>query len=82
MQTDLEKETVLTHGNKKLTNEGKFEAIRYHFHEIMLALGLDLEDDSLKDTPGRVAISPEHTTIKKEYPCGYSSYVYCNGLQC
>lgn len=33
----------------------KVRKIRHHFREIMLALGLDLEDDSLKDTPDRVA---------------------------
>ena len=38
-----------------LSNVDKIEKIRYHFKEIMLALGLDLTDDSLKDTPKRVA---------------------------
>jgi GTP cyclohydrolase I len=33
----------------------QISAIEYHFREIMLALGLDLDDDSLKDTPLRVA---------------------------
>lgn len=33
----------------------KIEKIRYHFECIMKALGLDLENDSLKDTPARVA---------------------------
>jgi GTP cyclohydrolase I len=37
------------------TDEWKIEKIRYHFEAIMRALGLDLEDDSLKDTPSRVA---------------------------
>jgi GTP cyclohydrolase IA len=38
-----------------LSNKEKIETISYHFKEIMLALGLDLNDDSLKATPGRVA---------------------------
>lgn len=33
----------------------KIETIRTHFARIMEALGLDLNDDSLKDTPQRVA---------------------------
>lgn len=33
----------------------KINIIKYHFEKIMDALGLDLEDDSLKDTPLRVA---------------------------
>lgn len=35
--------------------ETKKKLIGWHFKQIMLVLGLDLEDDSLKDTPGRVA---------------------------
>ncbi|TWF42282.1 GTP cyclohydrolase I [Chitinophaga polysaccharea] len=55
MQTDFAKESIVAHSNITLTSEEKIKVIRYHFREIMLALGLDLEDDSLKDTPGRVA---------------------------
>ncbi|MGD1891332.1 MAG: GTP cyclohydrolase I FolE [Cyclobacteriaceae bacterium] len=36
-------------------DELKMELIAKHFKEIMLILGLDLEDDSLKGTPRRVA---------------------------
>ncbi len=36
-------------------DELKIELISGHFEEIMLILGLDLEDDSLKGTPHRVA---------------------------
>ncbi len=35
--------------------EEQIRKIEYHFSKIMEALGLDLEDDSLKDTPKRVA---------------------------
>lgn len=54
MQTDLIKEKLIHKIVKQETNE-QVETIRYHFREIMLALGLDLDDDSLKDTPLRVA---------------------------
>lgn len=39
----------------ELDDELKKELIADHFRSIMLILGLDLEDDSLKDTPKRVA---------------------------
>jgi len=38
-----------------LTDEEKIDAISGYFKEIMYTLGLDLEDDSLKGTPRRVA---------------------------
>jgi GTP cyclohydrolase IA len=38
-----------------LSSEEKIETIKKHFSEIMKVLGLDLEDDSLKDTPKRMA---------------------------
>ena len=37
------------------TSESKVKAIEPHFHEIMKILGLDMSDDSLIDTPARVA---------------------------
>ena len=36
-------------------NETKIRLISQHFRQIMLLLGLDLDDDSLRGTPGRVA---------------------------
>ena len=39
----------------KLDDELKIELIEKNFKEIMNILGLDLRDESLKDTPGRVA---------------------------
>ncbi|MFY0650892.1 MAG: GTP cyclohydrolase I FolE [Cyclobacteriaceae bacterium] len=39
----------------KMDNELKIELIAKHFKEIMQVLGLDLDDDSLKGTPMRVA---------------------------
>lgn len=38
-----------------LGDKEKIEKIAIHFKEIMMTLGLDLEDDSLKGTPYRVA---------------------------
>lgn len=39
----------------ELSAEEKIDKIKKHFSEIMKTLGLDLEDDSLKDTPKRIA---------------------------
>ena len=39
----------------KLTDDEKIEKIQHHFTEIMDTLGLDLNDDSLSQTPKRVA---------------------------
>jgi GTP cyclohydrolase I len=39
----------------EMDNDLKIELIEKHFREIMLILGLDLNDDSLKGTPHRVA---------------------------
>lgn len=39
----------------ELSDKEKIEIIEQHFREIMLTLGLDLTDDSLKGTPKRVA---------------------------
>ncbi len=38
-----------------LTNEEKRAKIKNHMNEIMHVLGLDLNDDSLQDTPNRIA---------------------------
>src|SRR5690606_36632847 len=38
----------------KSTDE-KIEIIQHHFHQIMETLGMDMTDDSLKDSPKRVA---------------------------
>ncbi len=51
-------ETLLKHDHSLETLHapaGQIKTIEYHFRKIMLALGLDLEDDSLKNTPARVA---------------------------
>lgn len=44
-----------TANDLSLAGETKIKLIAGHFEQIMLLLGLDLEDDSLKGTPQRVA---------------------------
>lgn len=39
----------------KATEKEKIEQIRFHFEKIMQVLGLDLENDTYRDTPRRVA---------------------------
>lgn len=41
-------------GNK-LSSEDKIQAIQFHFKQILIALGMDLNDDSLQKTPYRYA---------------------------
>lgn len=41
--------------NPALADDEKIDKISYHFKEIMVQLGLDLADESLKETPMRVA---------------------------
>lgn len=48
-------ETPLRSDAFDLDDNTKIELIEKHFREIMLILGLDLNDDSLKGTPHRVA---------------------------
>lgn len=43
------------HEDSEFSSDEKVEKIKDHFTEIMKILGLDLTDDSLKDTPKRVA---------------------------
>lgn len=48
-------ETPLRKDAFDCSDEEKIKTISRHFREIMNTLGLDLSDDSLKGTPGRVA---------------------------
>lgn len=48
-------ETPLREDAFELDDETKIQLIEQHFREIMMILGLDLNDDSLKGTPKRVA---------------------------
>ena len=52
---DMIPQTPLRVNAFDLTDEEKIDAISVYFKKIMCTLGLDLEDDSLKGTPGRVA---------------------------
>jgi GTP cyclohydrolase I len=58
-------ETPLREDAFEIDDELKVELIQKHFREIMLILGLDLNDDSLKGTPNRVA-----KMFVKEIFCG------------
>ena len=53
--TEQNVETPIRAGAFDLSEEEKMRIIAGHFREIMYTLGMDLEDDSLKDTPRRVA---------------------------
>jgi len=48
-------DTPLREDAFKLSDSEKIDIIEEHFREIMVTLGLDLKDDSLKGTPRRVA---------------------------
>ena len=48
-------DTPLRPGAFDMEDDEKIKIISRHFREIMHTLGLDLTDDSLKGTPGRVA---------------------------
>ena len=52
---DLFIEQLLYTNEHGLDEQSKIKLISKHFRQIMLLLGLDLNDDSLKDTPDRVA---------------------------
>lgn len=47
----LSSPTIETH----MTSDEKIQTIQFHFAAIMKTLGLDLTDDSLRDTPKRIA---------------------------
>lgn len=51
----LVSDPVFSKNKTGLSKEEKIDSITEHFREIMLVLGLDLNNDSLKDTPARVA---------------------------
>jgi GTP cyclohydrolase I len=54
LSTDIEQLGIDTDLNE-LSQCDKIDAITFHFQKIMETLGLDLEDESLRDTPIRVA---------------------------
>lgn len=55
MQSTNNEQALIQEGNITLSPSEQIRQIEYHFRKIMLCLGLDLSDDSLKDTPLRVA---------------------------
>jgi len=52
---ELPSETGVSMNDQAIDEETKAEMVRHHFRQIMLILGLALTNDSLKDTPQRVA---------------------------
>lgn len=80
-------ETPLRSDAFELDDDLKIELIEKHFHEIMLILGLDMNDDSLKGTPHRVAkmyvkeifsgLNPKHKPKAKLFE---NKYQYKNML--
>ncbi len=79
--------------NHDLSDEEKIKVIAENFKEIMLALGLDLKDDSLRDTPKRIAkmyvqeifkgLDPRHfpkiTTIENKM--GYDQMIVVQAIE-
>ena len=56
LPSDLKRVATPMHADAfALSEEDRISRIAHHFGEIMHTLGLDLSDDSLKDTPRRVA---------------------------
>ncbi|NUO02133.1 MAG: GTP cyclohydrolase I FolE [Saprospiraceae bacterium] len=55
----------------ELSDEDKIAKIEGHFQAIMQTLGLDLSDDSLRGTPGRVAKMFVKETFKGLNPANY-----------
>lgn len=53
------------------SDEEKVRIIRYHVQEIMHTLGLDLTDESLKDTPLRVAKMYVTETFRGLHPANF-----------
>ena len=57
----LVRDTLLEHGletpmlDNSLTNEEKYQKIKKSMNDILVTLGLDLSDDSLMETPHRIA---------------------------
>lgn len=88
--------SVLAHPVKAnhLTADEKIKIISKNFREIMLALGLDLSDDSLCETPNRVAKMyvneifeglssenfPKMTVIENKM--NYDQMIVVQGIQC
>lgn len=54
-----------------LTDDQKLKVIEENFKEIMLALGLDLKDDSLRETPKRIAKMFVHEVFKGLNPFNF-----------
>ncbi len=60
-EAQLVRDTLIEHGletpmiENSLSNEEKYQRIKSSMNDIMMTLGLDLSDDSLTETPHRIA---------------------------
>lgn len=61
-------EKIVPAADAQFDDETKMKLIAGHFRQIMLVLGLDLEDDSLKGTPARVVKTYVRETFKGVNP--------------
>ena len=71
-------ETPMNYTDVQLDSQHKINQIEHHFAKIMQTLGLDLQDDSLCDTPKRVA-----KMYVKEifYGLNYDNFPKCTRIQ-
>ena len=75
--TKLEIETPVSKNNKYSEDE-KMEHIRKSFHTVMTLLGLDLSDDSLQETPHRIAKMFTHEIFEG---LNYDNFPKCTAVE-
>ncbi len=71
-------ETPMVYDKVKVKNDKKIKAVAKHFAAIMEELGLDLTDDSLMDTPNRVA---KMYTREIFYGLDYDNFPKCTKIE-
>lgn len=71
-------ETPMVYDKVKQSNDKKIEVIASHFQSIMEELGLDMTDDSLIDTPNRVA---KMYTREIFFGLDYDNFPKCTRIQ-
>ena len=62
----LEEKTLVVESNNHSVEDKKIDTIQYHFRKIMEALELDMDDDSLKGTPLRVAKMYQEMLVERD----------------
>lgn len=82
LETPLKTDQVPVSGTvgeyRPYTNKEKIDLIEKNFSEIMQTLGLDLEDDSLMDTPKRVA---KMYVTEVFYGLDYETFPKCTAIE-